>query len=60
MHRFRFPTVPVTTEEKDLRREVRAFLSKELESGGFVPQADAWMSGVSPDFSRKLGEHGWI
>jgi acyl-CoA dehydrogenase len=39
-----------------LRRQVRAFLAGHP----FRPHCDAWMSGFDPDFSRALGERGWI
>jgi alkylation response protein AidB-like acyl-CoA dehydrogenase len=44
----------------DLRGEVREFLEREVAAGGFVPEADAWMSGVDPAFSRRLAERGWV
>lgn len=44
----------------ELRAEVRAFLRDELASGGFVPQCDSWLKGVSREFSRKLGARGWL
>lgn len=60
MARFHFPITPETEVELALRHEVRDFLQRELDSGGFQPTADCWVSGVSPAFSRKLGEMGWI
>src|SRR5688572_27657598 len=60
MRRFSFPTVPETAEESRLRERVRAFLEAERKAGGFVPGPDCWVSGVSPEFSRKLGKQGWI
>jgi len=43
-----------------LRAEVRAFLDKERAAGRFEPRCNAWMEGFSADFSRRLGERGWI
>ncbi|TYQ10279.1 UNVERIFIED_ORG: hypothetical protein L601_002600000420 [Gordonia westfalica J30] len=43
-----------------LRTEVRAFLRDEIDRGAFVPDVDSWMTGFDPDFSRRLGEHGWV
>jgi len=43
-----------------LRGEVRAFLAAELAAGSFEPRCDAWLSGHSPDFSRRLAEQGWV
>jgi alkylation response protein AidB-like acyl-CoA dehydrogenase len=44
----------------DLRREVRRFLDHEVERGAFTPEADAWLSGIDPAFSRRLAAHGWV
>lgn len=60
MAHFHFPNVPETTEETELRQQVRAFLRQELETGGYTPGPDCWVSGASPAFSRKLGAMGWI
>ena len=43
-----------------LRSEVRSFLREQLEAGRFVPSADAWLTGWDPDFSRALGDRGWL
>ncbi|MDT0438642.1 MULTISPECIES: acyl-CoA dehydrogenase family protein [Streptomyces] len=43
---------------KVLRAEVRTFL--ETEAGTYTPQVDSWLGGVDPDFSRRLGERGWL
>lgn len=42
------------------RAEIREFLRLEKERGTFVPKCDTWLSGFSSEFSRKLGERGWI
>lgn len=42
------------------RAAVRDFLSGELAAATFVPRCDSWLAGFDPDFSRKLGERGWI
>lgn len=52
---FRF-----TDEEEEFRKEVRDFLKGELGKGSFEVHSDAWLCGFSPEFSRKLGEKGWI
>ncbi len=52
---FRF-----TPEQEALRREVREFLEEEIRKGTFKPRSDGWICGYSPEFSRKLGERGWI
>lgn len=57
---FHFPRLQFDADAQALRSEVRAFLAQERTSGGFVPRADAWVSAADPDFSRKLGAHGWL
>jgi alkylation response protein AidB-like acyl-CoA dehydrogenase len=56
--RFSYPELPVTSEA--LREEVRQFLAEELESRGFEAQCDSWLGGFSPEFSRRMGERGWV
>ncbi|MBI3965341.1 MAG: acyl-CoA dehydrogenase family protein, partial [Chloroflexi bacterium] len=57
---FRFPPVQLPEAAERLRSEVRAFIAEELASGSFTPECDSWLSGFSPEFSRKLGQRGWI
>lgn len=58
--RFNFPA-PVIDESVDrLRKEVRAFLQEEVGNGGFRPVTDCWCAGIDPEFSRKLGQKGWL
>ncbi|OUM90735.1 MAG: acyl-CoA dehydrogenase [Bacillus thermozeamaize] len=57
---LQLPSVRLPEAAEQLRREVRQFLAEELEKGSFTPQCDAWLGGFSPEFSRKLGEKGWI
>ncbi len=59
------PMLAVRPEPPDpsctrLRAEVRAFLRRERDSGGYVPQCDSWLRGFDRGFTRKLGEHGWL
>lgn len=49
-----------TDEEEAFRKEVRDFLEAELRKRSFQVSADAWLCGYSPEFSRKIGEKGWI
>ena len=60
MRQFVFEAAAETEEERTLRHSVRDFLISEQANGGFVPVADCWVSGVSPEFSRKLGQQGWL
>jgi hypothetical protein len=57
---FQFPVTHETPEEAALRHRVRNFLQRELDRDSFTPAADCWVSAASPDFSRKLGQMGWI
>jgi alkylation response protein AidB-like acyl-CoA dehydrogenase len=43
-----------------LRERVRRFLAEERANGGYEPRCDAWLSGHSPAFSRRLAERGWL
>jgi hypothetical protein len=43
-----------------LRTEVRDFIFDNRESGMFEPRCDSWLTGYSPEFSRRLGERGWL
>ncbi|MFC9978360.1 acyl-CoA dehydrogenase family protein [Gordonia sp. NPDC127522] len=45
---------------RTLREEVRDFLRIELAGGAFRPDVDSWMTGFDPDFSRRLGDRGWL
>lgn len=60
MSRFRFPHVEMPAIATQLRAEVREFLAEERASGGFVPMADCWASGMSAEFSRRVGQRGWL
>ncbi|KJL42314.1 acyl-CoA dehydrogenase family protein [Microbacterium trichothecenolyticum] len=53
---------PVSLSEElvKLRREVRAFLASELESGAFRAHSDQWLAGWDPEFSRRLADRGWL
>jgi acyl-CoA dehydrogenase len=56
---FRFDPVELPPECEALRHEVRAFLAEELSAGYWVPNSD-FGSHRSVEFSRRLGERGWI
>lgn len=57
---LRFPAVDLPDVARALRAEVREFLHEELAVGSFSPACDSWFSQYSPEFSRKLGECGWL
>jgi alkylation response protein AidB-like acyl-CoA dehydrogenase len=55
----RFHPAAFSSDHETLRREVRAFIERELPSGSYEPGLG--MDGLhSPEFSRKLGAHGWL
>ena len=39
---------------------VKSFLKTTFNSNNIKPQADAWMYSANPEFSKKLGEKGWL
>ena len=57
---LRFPPVELPEAAVRLRGEVREFLAQAIAAGTFAPHCDSWLSGFSPEFSRKLGERGWV
>ncbi|PPJ33761.1 acyl-CoA dehydrogenase [Nocardia nova] len=56
---MRFGATELTPEERSLQREVREFLEAELADTGFEPGL-GMDAGADRDFSRKLGERGWL
>lgn len=60
MKSLQLPVVQLSEQTEALRREIRDFIHEEQEKGMFEPKCDSWLSGYSPEFSRKLGERGWI
>ena len=46
-----------TPDQQEFRQEIRAFLDQELPREARSPVAE---EGRSPEFSRKLGQKGWI
>jgi alkylation response protein AidB-like acyl-CoA dehydrogenase len=54
---FTFP--PPSPAAAALRHEVRAFLAATLAERQPAQQAESW-TGTDADFSRKLGQRGWI
>src|SRR5882724_11620064 len=59
MQRFNFSPAEMPAGTATLREEVRAFLRTELATRTSVQRAHSWM-GFDAQFSRKLGERGWI
>lgn len=55
-----FPRPPATTPEIEaLRQEVRDFLAVELKDRKPVDRSRSW-TGFDAEFSRKMGQRGWI
>lgn len=57
---FHLPTVQFTEEQEQFRLEVREFLQELAANGNFVPKCDSWLSGDDPEFSKLIGQKGWI
>lgn len=60
MKNLTLPTVQFTEQQNEFRNEVRAFLVSEQEKGSFKKTNDSWLSGYSEEFSKKIGQQGWI
>ena len=54
---IQFDPIRLPAEAEALRVEVRTFLKEELAAGTFEPHASRR---PNPEFSRKVGEKGWI
>lgn len=54
-----YPASPRSDAAEQLRGEVRAFLAEELAGVPASARAKSW-TGFDADFSRKLGQRGWI
>ncbi|MGY6634573.1 MAG: acyl-CoA dehydrogenase family protein [Alkalilacustris sp.] len=60
MNAIRFAPPPADTQFPALRAEVRAFLADTLGPGySALERARSW-TGFDAEFSRKLGERGWL
>lgn len=59
-HSFQFDPAVLPPEAKALRQEVRAFLREQIEEGAFRPGGGNMHSAFNPEFSKKIGERGWI
>ena len=56
-NKITFDPTRLPPEAETLRAEVRNFLQKEIQIGTFVPHAG---DGYDQEFSRKVGDMGWI
>src|SRR5439155_6377393 len=57
---LRFDPIRLPPECEKLRKEVRAFLADEIAAGTFDPHKPNREDADAPEFSRKLGERGWL
>ncbi len=59
MERFQLELLDLPPAAEELRREVRAWLEPALAGLPPARRARSW-GGFDPEFSRRLGERGWI
>lgn len=52
--------VRVPAQSEALRGPVREFIAQEIAAKHFTPRCDAWLGGFDPEFSRRLGQRGWL
>lgn len=55
-----FDPVRLPPEAQELRKEVRAFLAEEIAAGTFDPQSMGAGDRFNREFSKRVGERGWI
>lgn len=51
---------PLPADTDDLRAAVRDFVRSDRRAHGWEPRVDSWISSWDPDFSRRLGQQGWL
>ena len=57
---LRFDPIRLPPECEKLRKEVRAFLAEEIAAGTFDPHKPNREDNDAPEFSRRVGERGWL
>jgi acyl-CoA dehydrogenase len=57
---LRFDPIRLPPECEKLRKEVRAFLAEEIAAGTFDPHKPNREDADAPEFSRRVGERGWL
>jgi alkylation response protein AidB-like acyl-CoA dehydrogenase len=60
MSAIQFDPIRLPPEAQRLRAEVRGFIAQEVAIGTFDPRGGAERTGYHPQFSRRVGERGWI
>lgn len=59
MTAFNFSPPAPSPAAEAVRAEVRAFLAEEMPRYTALRRAESWL-GFDPEFSRKMGERGWV
>lgn len=59
MTMLEYPVLAESERARELRTEVRAFLARELAGKSSLQRAESW-NGFDREFSRKLGQQGWL
>lgn len=54
------PTTVESPEMRQLRAEVREFLSAEISAGTLIPWIDTWLTRWDEDFTLRLAERNWV
>ncbi|MDP1882143.1 MAG: acyl-CoA dehydrogenase family protein, partial [Bradyrhizobium sp.] len=57
---LRFDPIRLPPECEQLRKEVRQFLADEIAAGTFDPHQPNREDTDAPEFSRRVGERGWL
>ncbi|WPO41817.1 acyl-CoA dehydrogenase family protein [Tardiphaga sp. 42S5] len=57
---LRFDPIRLPPECEQLRKEVRAFLAEEIAAGTFDPHKPQREDSDNPEFSKRVGERGWL
>ena len=57
---LRFDPIRLPPECEQLRKEVRAFLADEIAAGTFDPHKPNREDTDAPEFSRRVGQRGWL
>ncbi len=57
---IQFDPLRLPPETEALRREVRAFIAKEIAAGSFDPAIGLQTEVYDREFSKRVGAHGWI
>src|SRR2546423_9533100 len=57
---LRFDPIRLPPECEKLRKEVRAFLADEIAAGTFDPHKPNREDADARDFSRRVGQRGWL